>query len=392
MANEQKVQMTTKKTHALLPEGLNDLLPEEAAFEAKVVEALLSVFSGYGYSRVKPPLIEFEESMLADAGQALENNMFRVMDPQSQRMLCLRSDMTPQVARIASSRLGSVPRPLRLSYAGEVLRIKGNQLRPERQFLQAGFELVGREGVDADVEVIILAADSLQQVGIKELSIDITTPTLVPSICAELGFDSSTSGEVRKLLDRKDLVALEEILPRSGMASKLLPALLNSAGPVDETLKALSGVSVGDKPRSILDEVELVVARVREAMPELAITLDLGEYRGFEYHTGLGFTVFSRGVRGELGRGGRYSIVNTESATGFSVYLDSVLRAVSTKQEARRVLVLPGVDVNLLKRMRGDGWQTVTSLGQVDDMVEEAKRLGCGFVLINDNPCDINDF
>ena len=137
--------MDNSYNKGLLPTGLQDGLAPAAAHEARVIEGLLSGFAAYGYERVKPPLIEFEEGLLAGPGAALAPQLFRLMDPVSQRMMAIRADMTPQIGRIASTRLTGLARPLRLCYAGQVLRVKGNQLRPERQFAQAGAELIGAD-------------------------------------------------------------------------------------------------------------------------------------------------------------------------------------------------------------------------------------------------------
>ena len=144
--------MSRAAEKALLPAGLRDILAPDAAFEAAVVERVMACFAAHGYERVKPPLIEFEDGLLAGPGAALASETFRLMDPVSQRMMGVRADMTLQVARIAASRLKNLPRPLRLSYAGQVLRVTGSQLRPERQFGQArpvarayaAFQLVDR--------------------------------------------------------------------------------------------------------------------------------------------------------------------------------------------------------------------------------------------------------
>src|SRR5277367_4342620 len=145
---------------ALLPTGMHDLLPPEAEVEAQVVSRLMATLAAHGYQRVKPPLVEFEETLLSGAGAAMASDTFRTMDPTSQRMIGVRADMTPQVARIAATRLKHYPRPLRLSYAGQVLRVKGTEVRPERQIGQAGAELIGAEGPAADVEVIDVAAEA----------------------------------------------------------------------------------------------------------------------------------------------------------------------------------------------------------------------------------------
>ena len=169
--------MTSGSAKTLLPSGVGDELPPRAAHEARVIERLLACFDAYGYDRVKPPLIEFEDSLFDGPGRALAEQTFRLMDPVSQRMMGVRPDMTVQIARIAATRLAQAPRPLRLSYAGQVLRVRGTQLRPERQFAQAGFELIGGLGSAGDAEVIALAAEVLADIGVADLSIDLTMPT-----------------------------------------------------------------------------------------------------------------------------------------------------------------------------------------------------------------------
>src|SRR6266852_1862859 len=154
----------------LLPTGFYDLLPPEAEIEAAVTGQLMGVLAAHGYERVKPPLVEFEETLLSGAGAAMASDTFRTMDPISHRMIGVRADMTPQVARIAATRLASWPRPLRLSYAGQVLRVRGSQMRPERQVGQAGAELIGAEGPAADVEAIAVAGEALATVGVPHRS------------------------------------------------------------------------------------------------------------------------------------------------------------------------------------------------------------------------------
>ncbi|MSO64906.1 MAG: ATP phosphoribosyltransferase regulatory subunit [Alphaproteobacteria bacterium] len=363
---------------ALLPAGLEDELPPMAELEAAIIERLMADFRSHGYQRVKPPLIEFEESLLAGPGQALVEQTFRLMDPHSQRMMGIRPDMTLQVARIAASRLAGAPRPLRLSYAGQVLRIRGSQLRPERQFAQAGFELIGAPGVDADAEVLVLAAESLTTVGVSKLSADITLPTLVPTLCQEWRLDAEQALAARRALDRKDTGAL------AGLAApvlKTLTGLLRAAGPADEAMAVLAELALAPAARPLLDELARLIARVRAALPGLAITVDPGEFRGLEYHTGLSFTLFAKGVRGEIGRGGRYRLGSGETATGFTVYLDSLKRAVAPPAPPPRLFVPFGTSVEEARRWRGEGWQTVAGLTRVADAGREAQRLGCSHIV-----------
>src|ERR1700746_987875 len=126
---------------ALLPIGMHDLLPPEAESQAHRRAPRMTRLAAHGYERVKPPLVEFEETLFSGAVAAMATATFRTMDPISHRMIGVRADMTPQIARIAATRLGNAPRPLRLSYAGQVLRVTGSQIRPEPQSGQVGADL-----------------------------------------------------------------------------------------------------------------------------------------------------------------------------------------------------------------------------------------------------------
>ncbi len=359
----------------LLPAGLADLLPDDAAFEAGVVERLMARLARWGYDRVKPPIFEFEDTLLAGAGAALAPDTFRLMDPISQRMIGLRADMTPQVARIAATRLARSPRPLRLSYAGQVLRVRGSQLRPERQLGQVGAELIGAASPAADAEVITLAATAVEELGAAGLSIDLTAPTLVPAVCRDLAFDAATEARVRSAIDRKDAAALERA---AGAGREVLGGLLAASGPADRALASLRQMTLPDAAGREVAALAEVVALVRRTMPELTLTIDPVENRGFEYHTGVSFTLFARGVRGELGRGGRYEIGfgRDEPATGFTLYTDTLLRAVPRPEPAARIFLPAGTAPDAGRRLRAEGWITVQGL---DDLPpgDEARRLGC---------------
>src|SRR5690349_2956773 len=229
---------------ALLPVGLRDLLPPQAAWEAAVVERLMAALAGFGYERIKAPLIEFEESLLSGAGAAMAKETFRLMDPISQRMIGVRADMTPQIARIATTRLRKAPRPLRLCYAGQVLRVKGGQLRPERQVGQVGAELIGSAEVAADVEAVALAAEALGAAGVAGLSADLSLPTLVPALCAALGLDAATTEALRGALDHKDAAAVSAV---GGRAAELLSRLLAGAGAAKKALGTLNALDLPEE-------------------------------------------------------------------------------------------------------------------------------------------------
>jgi len=372
--------MTDPAPLALLPAGLRDLLPPDAAHEAAVAAALGSVFASHGYEPVKPPLVEFEDSLFAGIGAATAAATFRLMDPASRRMMGVRADLTPQIARIAAHRLARAPRPLRLSYAGDVLRVAGGQLRPEREFLQVGVELIGSDAAAADAEVILLAAEALTGVGVARLTVDLTQPTLVRAVCQGFGLDDAAMDAVRAALDRKDANA---VAATGGAAAETLAALLRAAGAHPRATEALAAIALPEAARAARDRLVAVAGLVAEAAPERVLTVDPVEYRGFEYQTGVSFTLFGPGVRGDLGRGGRYAAAAGEPATGFTLFMDSVLRALPGPKRVPRLFLPHGAPHVEAARLRAEGWIVVAGLAPVADPIAEAARLGCGHVRVD---------
>ncbi len=376
---------------ALLPAGLRDILPPEAETEARVVARLMGTLAAHGYERVKPPLVEFEDSLLADSGASMAQHTFRLMDPVSQRMMGLRADMTLQVARIAATRLKALPRPLRLSYAGQVLRVKGDDLRPERQFGQVGAELIGCDAATADAEAVLLAAAALTAVGVPDFTIDLSSPKLVPAVLAAHGMAPAPK-RLRDALDRKDSAAVTAL---AGAAGSTLAGLLAAAGPADRALAAIGKLALPADAAAEAGRLAEAVALVKAGMPDLRLSIDPVEMRGFEYHTGLCFTLFARSVRGELGRGGRYmagdaySPEGGEAATGFTLFTDTVIHASPDATPERRLYVPSGTAPAEAARLRAQGWITVAGLIAERDARAEAARLRCTHLLEDGRPVAI---
>jgi ATP phosphoribosyltransferase regulatory subunit len=371
---------------ALLPTGMHDLLPPEAEIEAQVVARLMATLAAHGYERVKPPLVEFEETLLSGAGAAMAAETFRTMDPGSHRMVGVRADMTPQIARIAATRLGNAPRPLRLSYAGQVLRVKGSEIRPERQIGQVGAELIGAAGPAADVEAIAIAGEALEALGVPHLSVDITLPTLVPAVSEAYGITGERAAVLRAALDHKDAAA---VAATAGAAGELLGHLLAAAGPAAAALAALDRLKLPARARADRLRLGVVLDGLTAAAPELKVTVDPVENRGFEYHTGISFTFFAGGAAvcgsgGELGRGGRYQAGDPaapEPATGFTLYTDTILRSLPDMPAPHRLLLPLGADRARAHVLREKGWITVAALEPAADWRAEARRLDCSHVL-----------
>jgi ATP phosphoribosyltransferase regulatory subunit len=358
---------------ALLPAGLRDLLPPDAEAEAAAVQGLMDAFSAHGYQRVKPPLLEFEDSLLAGSGAAVADQTFRLMDPDTRRMMGLRADMTPQVARIATTRLGQAARPLRLSYAGQCLRVQGSQIAPDRQVAQAGIELIGPDGPEADAEIVLVAAEALAGLGLGRLSYDLTMPPLVPALLDEAGFSPEQRASLGRALDRKDAAAVRA---RGGALAGTLTDLLLAAGPASRALEALAAAALTPGARRHAERLAETVAAIRVRAPALKITVDPVEFRGFKYHTGVSLSVYAPGRHEELGRGGRYVCGEAEPATGVTLYPDAVLRAMPAWAPRARVYVPAGTDPAVAAGLRAQGFATVSGF-EPGDARAAARLLGC---------------
>jgi ATP phosphoribosyltransferase regulatory subunit len=365
---------------ALLPAGLRDLLPPDAETEASAVEQLMEVFAGHGYQRVKPPLLEFEDSLLAGSGAAVAEQTFRLMDPVSQRMMGLRADTTPQVARIATTRLAGAPRPLRLSYAGQCLRVRGSQLAPDRQIAQAGIELIGCDSPAADAEMVLVGAEALASVGLTRTSFDLTLPTLVPVLLDDADISGADRTALGRALDRKDAASVAR---HGGMLAPVLTELLLAAGPADRALAALQAARLPQAARDLANRLAEAVAAIRARAPALRLTIDPVEFRGFRYETGVSVTIYAPGRHEELGRGGRYVCGEAEPATGLTLFPDAVLRAAPPREARTRLYVPSGTDPAEAGRMRALGYATIAALEADAAPLAEARRLLCSHILRN---------
>ncbi len=383
MSPQEKDSELTRR--ALLPAGLRDVLPPDAAHEAATVEALIRCFEGQGYERIKPPLVEFEDSLFSGPGAAMTESTFRLMDPISRRMMGVRADVTVQVARIAATRLGHVPRPLRLCYSGEVLRVTAGGLNPERELVQVGAELVGTDTVEADAEVILLALDALRAVGASRVSVDITAPRLVPELLTAFELEASAETRLRAAIDRKDAAGVER---HGGPAAGLLTQLMSAAGHHVDGARRLGTLALPAQVRGIVERLNAVAARVAAEDTAIEVTIDPVENRGFEYYTGLGFSLFARGVRGELGRGGRYLVdgLDSEGSCGLTLYMETVMRAVADPVKPDRLFLPAGTARAAAAALRAEGWVTIAGLDPDAKADEDARRLGCTHILRNGAP------
>jgi ATP phosphoribosyltransferase regulatory subunit len=375
-ADGQGAAPLTDLSPALLPEGLRDRLPPEAEALGRMRAAVLGVMESWGYARVEPPLIEFEANLVGRLKAARAQDLLRFVDPVSQRMLALRPDITAQVGRIAATRMAGRPRPLRLTYAGQVMKVRGTQLRPEREMCQAGAEIVGTDHVDAVAESIRVALDALAATGATGLKVDLTLPDLVPLLAAG-PMPVHDAEAVARALDGKDAGAL------SALGAQAYLPLIEATGPVDAALARLEALPGHELLDSRLGAVRQLAAAIGDTA---AVALDPTERHGFEYQSWIGFSLFCDEVRGEVGRGGSYTVVGAEGveepATGFSLYLDPIVDAGLDRGGRARVFLPLGSDPALGRKLRAEGWATVAALTPQCD----ARALGCSHRLDGTTP------
>ncbi|WP_340265766.1 ATP phosphoribosyltransferase regulatory subunit [Sphingobium mellinum] len=346
----------------LLPEGLSDRLPPQAEASARLARRVLDTVATHGYERVMPPLAEFEETLVGRLKSMRAQDLVRAVDPVSQRSLALRPDMTAQIGRIAATRLASAPRPLRLSYGGPVVRLRANQLRPERERLQVGAELIGSDSIAAAVEIVNVAIEALQAAGVTGITIDFTLPDLIDALAAgPLPLAHDEVEAVRAELDAKDAGALAAISPA---AAAYLP-LIEATGPFHPAMERLEAFNAR-LGGAIGSRIEGLRAIAKPIGWDIALTLDPTERHGFEYQNWFGFSIFAEGFTGEIGRGGSYAITRAggaeEPAMGFSLYPDPLIDA-GFGAEAPKRLFLPLLhDQSRAAQLRQEGWHTVAAL------------------------------
>lgn len=348
----------------LLPENISDILPLEARRVEELRRALLDLYRGYGYELVVPPLIEYLDSLLTGTGSDLEARMFKLNDWASGRMLGLRADATPQVARIDAHILNRKG-VARLCYAGSVLHARPLHPLAPREPLQVGAELYGLAGADADAEVIELAVASLRLAGVATVHLDLGHTAVVRALLDVARPEPAVQDELLAALSAKDEAALAALM--TGLPAEIAAAfraLVRLNGGVDVIAEArallprLPGISAA------LDELE-TIARNSGA----AASVDLADLHGYRYHSGMTFAVHVEGLPTAVLRGGRYDGIGkafgrARPAVGFSIYLRELAR-LGEVDVPRAILAPAGQDAGLrtlVRQLREAGEVVVQTL------------------------------
>lgn len=316
----------------VLPDHIADVLPSEARHIEELRRELLDTARGYGYELVMPPLVEHLESLLTGTGEALDLQTYKLVDQLSGRMLGLRADATPQVARIDAHLLNRQG-VARLAYCGPVLHTRPAGAAASREPLQFGCELYGHAGLEADLEVLSLALDALRCAQVEGLVLDLADARIVRALLAGLPVGAERLAEVHAALAAKDgpaLAALTRGFPaaqREGLAA--LVGLYGDARVLAEARKCLPGAPA---VLEALSNLEWLAGQVQGAR----VGVDLADLRGYAYYSGARFAIYAQQARDALARGGRYDEVGAvfgrnRPAVGFSLDVKALAAVAATR-------------------------------------------------------------
>jgi len=387
------------KVHWLLPEGIDEVVPPQAAQLESLRRRLLDLYHSWGYDLVMPPFIEFLDSLLMGSGADIDLKTFKIIDQVSGRLLGLRPDMTTQVARIDAHHLEN-DAPSRLCYMGTVLHAKPDAFGGTRAPLQIGAELYGHSGFQSDVEVISLMLETFASAGVENISLDLGHVGIFKGLAVEAQLDGHQEAILFDALQRKAVPEIKQNLKDFSVEDSLSIRILalselNGADVIDHSRKVLQGSS--EAVMQAIDHIEQVADLVRNQYPELPLHYDLAELRGYNFHTGVVFSAFVPGSGVEIARGGRYDNLGSEfgrsrAATGFSTDLKVLMQySLKTEMSNRESIFAPfsaaddsqqlALD-NKVSELRAQGGRVII---QLPGQLGTAQEQGCVSQLVFEN-------
>lgn len=377
-----------EKTLAL-PSGVFEMPPEKAAYVRKIESTLLNVFTRWGYQEVRTPAMEYLDTMSLGLDADELDMAFKMVDRFSGKMLVLRSDVTPQVARMAAGAMSLTPLPLRLCYVADVYRHPDDPSHPRRELIQAGVELIGLDDPQADAEVIAVAVRALEDMRLDGIRISIGQVGFARGVFNEAGFDRQTEDALVLAAGRKDRRTVQMILEQASAGKDVREAVLSLtalSGPADVMEGAMQSAPCEECREAVRNLREVMALAVSYGVREDQLLVDLGELTAFRYHTGIVFTGYVSGAGRKVLSGGRYDRLTqkygrTAPATGFALDILEVVETVSRSSSLN-----PAIDYLLVNRSgnREEGLRMSVQLR------EKGRRVLC---LIRDIPDeDFNAF
>ena len=372
--------MNQKKN--LLPLGFKDILENEANLQFEYGKKLITNFASWGFSFIEPPIIEYEKTLFDNKNKFLDKKTLSFLDPLTKERISLRPDITTQLARIAEDRLFGLPKPLRLCYFGDVFRADKPKLSSDRQFKQAGIEIIGSKDLFADIEVITLSLDSLKKINFKKISLDINAPIILEKIFDDFKISLSKRAELRKLVAKKNI---KEILNFDKKLFDILKKIIDSSGPLKKNLKKIKNIKLGKNASLVMkDFIKICSLLLKINSEDYKISIDLLDHKGFEYYTGITFSIFCLNSSKEVCRGGRYLTSKNKDAVGSTFLLNQFLliKNIIKKNKKRILISKNSIFENNLSKLRKKGWVTIQYIGDDNDK-KIAKLHNCKFLYKN---------
>ena len=369
----------------LLPEFIEDVLPTEAARIEQLRRHLLDLFKVHGYQYVIPPTLEYLESLITGTGHDLDLATFKVVDQLTGRLMGIRADMTPQAARIDAHMLNQQG-VCRLCYAGTVLRTKPDGLARTREPLQIGAELFGHAGIESDIEIQRLMVKSLQLLGLEKLHIDFSHVAIFESLVKAGNINADLEQALYAALQSKDKSAVAGLVQNLDLTiQQALISLTDLNGDVSVLDKALKILPPLPEIAQALANLSSVASKLSDL--NVQVSFDLGELRGYHYHSGIVFAAYARGYTGPVALGGRYDEVGVafgraRPATGFSIDLRGIVTALPHASLPKTILAPEDNDAALLAKieaLRSDGLVVIQVLPHSQVSAEE---LNCDTQLV----------
>ena len=374
--------MTTKK-HWILPEGIEEVLPEQAARFESMRRLLLDLYASWGYELVLPPTLDFIESLLTGTGHDLDLQTFKLVDQLSGRTLGLRADMTPQVARIEAHQLQRDV-PTRLCYIGTVLRTRPESIGDSRSPLQVGAELYGHAGVESEVEIIGLMLQTFSVMEIDDIYLDLGNVDIYRGLARQAGLSAEVEGQLFEMLQRKAVTEIDTLLSGLDIADNMkamLAGLSTLNGDVSVFAKARVLLADADSAvKQAIDYLEKTAELMKQKFGSIQVNFDLAELHGYHYKTGVVFAAFVPQLGQAIARGGRYDDIGevfgrATAATGFSTDLKVLNRLSSLQFAVREKIFAPlGTDQKVIAGLRASGEIVVE---QLPGKETSAETMGC---------------
>lgn len=363
----------------LLPEGVEEVLPAQANAVEILRRRILDLYDSWGYQFVIPPLIEFTESLLIGIGSDVDLHSFKVTDQLSGRMMAVRADITPQVARIDAHSL-KLQGPVRLCYAGSVLHTRPKALMASRSPIQVGAELYGDASLASDIEIICLMLETLDAVGVRQVTLDLGHVGIYRALVELAGLEEEAEKVLFDALQRKALPEIDALIDQHigdrSLADmfRQLPRLNGDVRVLDKARKQLAKAPAD--VHAAVDMLVTVADQVSRRAPAATLYFDLSELRGYHYHTGLVFAAYAPGYGQAIANGGRYDHIGevfgrARPATGFNTDLKALINLpqrtrVEGDTRINTGIFAPAVDDpglwQTVQRLRGEGERVVCGL------------------------------